>query len=55
MPLTMTTPASTNEQDHERQPRLFPAQRSDLFHDEFELGAGRVPLVVSRRLGRSEK
>jgi hypothetical protein len=51
----MTTPASTNEQGHERQPRLLRAQRSDLFHDEFELGAGRVPLILPRRLGRSEK
>jgi hypothetical protein len=32
---------------------LFPAQRSDLFHDEFEASIGRVPLVVSRRLRRS--
>jgi hypothetical protein len=38
---------------NERQLRQFPAQRSDLFRDEFEAGVGRVPLVVSRRLGRS--
>jgi hypothetical protein len=39
----------------ERHLRQFAAQRDDLSHDEFELGAGRVPLVVSRRVGRPEK
>jgi hypothetical protein len=42
---------SANEQDHERQLRLFPAQCSDLLHDEFEIAAGERPVKPRRAIG----